>query len=312
MPKQKPKRVSKRPSKPPRRYTPTSRPAPAVMSTPAASSWMVTPHPQSGIHQGIHQQSPILRVQPTEPNGAMVQQLERRIQELENSLNSSHHSTNPHHMPHDGEQPRANYIASYALPLHTTLDREVAAKISDGEFIPMTAITPNPNPDHKKSESKPLTVTAWARGYIRLMSHQIHHNLASAQDMLVHMDNVLALAQDRHQWTTYDADFRRQQVNAGYTYAHTRIELYSKAIARSQPFRPTQHPPSRRPGGALPPAGYCYKFHSQDQRCDTNPCPYSHKCPKCGSIHPQFACYRSKPQKPDQQDQEHKDKKSTK
>ena len=55
------------------------------------------------------------------------------------------------------------------------------------------------------------------------------------------MDNILGLVQDKHQWHVYDADFRRQQVNVGYSLAHTRVELYAKAVTRANHFRQQQH-----------------------------------------------------------------------
>ena len=304
MPKQKPKRASKRQARPPTRFTPSSS---SPTANPAASPCTVTP-----IHQSQHDtplpqpQSPYLRIQHTVNEGSLVRQLERRIQDLENSLSSPATQPTESNRVDDGK-PRSNFIASSALPLHMSIDKELASKASEGEYIPMQALSPHLDPDQKRADRRPLSVVGWTRGYIRLMSQLISTNTATAQDMLIHLDNVLTLAQDRHQWITYDAEFRRQQVNAGYSYSHTRVELYSKAVANQQPFRSNQttHPARR------PPPGYCFRYHTPEQRCELNPCPYLHKCPTCGAKHPLFACYRARAPKPDQHDDQ-KDKKSSK
>lgn len=269
---------------PPKRFTPSTGSGPMSPKTPATSSWEVTPiRPRRA--------TPLSRksVPEVRDNREYVRALEDRLSALENaSFNHPHQ-----HLP--GEyQPRAQVIASKSLPLYNSVGKEIQEGVENGEFIDMHSLTPSQatGQEGKKGGNKPLTPLAWARSFIRLSSELVRQDKADVQDLFIHMDNVLGLAEDKHKWDEYDTSFRAQQVNAGYSYGEMRVELYARAVTAKQPFRQNQFQ-QRRPfqGGQLP-LGSCYRFHTPNQRCEAVQCQYQHTCPICGGRHPRFLCAR--------------------
>ena len=175
-------------------------------------------------------------------------------------------------------------------PLYTTINQELTTKIRNGEFVDLKHLAPKRSyrMESNQRAERSLSLIPWARAFLRLTS-QMAEDGTNVQDMLVHMDTVLALAEDRHAWEGYDFDFRKQQVNANYSFAHTRVELYAKAVSRGQLFRaPQNNQPKPKSEFQL---GTCFKFHSPKQSCDNKNCPFLHKCPHCGGKHPQYRCF---------------------
>ena len=286
------RKPTRRQRRAPRRYTPTSagtstsapeaNDLPPVQHTPG-SSWRITP----GRAQASAGSRP----------GRAIRDLERRLEELENSISTPSQPAVETHRSPNGRQNLGEYvISSFALPLHASVEREAMEKILQGEYIDLGSINPTRQPDPRKTERGPLSITAWARAFIRMMSVLVEHDQVNPQDMLIHLDNVLALSQDRHQWESYDTEFRRQQVNAGYSFAQTRVELYAKAVTRAP--APRYQPPFQQArkfqlGTGFQP-GTCYRYHTPGQRCELQSCQYAHKCPHCGARHPQYMCYKTK------------------
>ena len=102
----------------------------------------------------------------------------------------------------------ARVIGVKALPLFTSIDK--ASKISQGDFLEMKWLAPKrPQPQESgqlKSEPR-LSLTAWTRAYLHLVSQLAHSGSVDVQDIWVHMDIVLALAEDRHTWESVDFEF---------------------------------------------------------------------------------------------------------
>ena len=292
----------------PARYTPSNARAtprqpdsPPCQQTPG-QAWRVTP----GANNASSDRRP----------GRTIRDLERRLAELENTLASPRGpiATSP---PISQDRPNGELTIGFlALPLHASVQRELMEKIGEGEFIDLADLNPARPLEPRRQDRASLSTIAWSRAYIRMMSVMLAQERADAQDLLIHMDNVLGLAQDKHQWDSYDADFRRQQVNAGYSFAHTRVELYAKAVTRANPFR--QQLPQQMPGRRLAnftssfQPGTCFRFHSPGQRCEVSNCQYAHKCPFCGARHPQYMCYRGKANQPQAKEPEKREEKTSK
>ena len=209
-----------------------------------------------------------------------------------------------------GEPP----IEARALPLHTSIDKESEDKLINGDFVDMKDISPKStrgnNSNTQSRSGKSQTIIGWSRGYLRLMSQLVKAGKADTQDLLIHMDTVLSLAEDRHMWESYDHDFRSQQRKARYSYANTRVELFAKAVTRQQqPFRsmsssrgfPKKPYAQGRQTETLQP-GMCYNFHLKDNYCEDPNCTFSHTC-RCGGTHPQYRCFNNRPR----QDRERKE-----
>ena len=288
----------------PKRFTPST-PSTRGMSAVGTSPWQVTP---------VVQPSPVLRVS----QAREVQDLQARVAELEASL-SQVKSPEPHRletMPvrqaNSEYQQHSKVIGSQALPLYTSLDQEHADQISRGEFVDLKIIARKSHPSFAalKADQMRLPITSWSRMYLRLMSQAIKSGNADPQDLIIHMDTVLALAEEKHQWEQYDSEFRKQSVNAGYTFGHTRVELYARAVTRPQPFR-TQRPMVRRRDQQIP-LGACFLYHSQDKRCNIPNCSFSHNCHRCGGKHPQYLCGQNRGYRQESETAEPKEKKAKK
>ena len=282
--------------RPPTRYTPSQ----ALQVTPSTSSWEVTPMrpttsrvtPVSHLGQDLQQDPPI----------SYVRSLEERVKLLE--------SASPVSIPvetlqsgefQSSQPPAGSLIGTPSLPLYTALSKEIQDKVAKGEYVDLTSLTPTSHPptDPRRPSPKFLNPVSWARAYMRLSSELIRQGKADPQSLLIHMDNVLGLAEGKHSWLDYDSSFRAQLVNAGYSFAHMRVELYAKAVSSPRPFRPqnnNQH--KRQISSSQVPIGFCYKYHLPNQRCEATPCPYSHTCPTCGARHPMYICSKNKPQRP--------------
>ena len=271
----------------PRRFTPST----STPSTPATSSWVVTPareerraRAESPVERRARAVSPVVGNQESE----LVQSLQERVADLEASLAQA--SSSPGYQS-DGQGEFVR-MGSEALPLFTSLDLESAHRLENGEFLDFRSTARKSL--QSRTDNRPLGIMAWSRTYLRVMSHMMEKGMASPQAMMVHMDTVLGLAEQNHQWDQYDTEFRRQMVNAGYSHAQNRVELYAKAVMRphQQPFRGGRTP-WRRDNASGIPLGSCYLFHSPAQRCNIQGCTYSHKCPHCGGRHPMYNCNRA-------------------
>ena len=225
-----------------------------------------------------------------------VQQLEQRLSALE-SMTPMSNTASPQNIPTQGEcHVMNNVIASHSLPLYASLPRATQEGIERGEFIELSALAPSSAPpqDGKKFPKKPMSPLSWARAYIRLASEMVRQGKAEPQDLFIHMDNVLGLAEERHKWEEYDRSFRSQQVNAPYSFAQMRVELYARAVTPKQFFRQTSNQGQRASNTHRLPMGSCFRFHTANQRCEAIQCQYSHNCPGCGGRHPRYLCTKER------------------
>ena len=293
-------RVRSRRRNPPRRFTPSAYNLPdgPGTRTPSTSAWEVTPM------RPTTRRDPSPVPDPREPEDYVpddyVQQLEQRLSALE-SMSPMGNSAPTQNTTTQGECPvtqnvMQNVISSHSLPLYASLPRDTQEGIERGEFIELGALAPSNVPTHdgKKLQKKPLTPLGWARAYIRLASEMVRQGKADSQDLLIHMDNVLGLAEERHKWEEYDRSFRSQQVNASYSFAQMRVELYAKAVTPRQLFRPGNNQGQRPSNAQRLPMGSCFRFHTANQRCEAVQCQYSHNCPGCGGRHPRYLCAKEK------------------
>ena len=100
-----------------------------------------------------------------------------------------------------------------ALPLYAGTPKDLCERIGNQEFVdmkklsPLSALSP--------SKDRPSSITSGGRSFLRFISEKARTDPSQVQDLLVHMDTVMALSEDRHQWKAYDQEFSRQQANVG-------------------------------------------------------------------------------------------------
>ena len=306
----------------PARYTPTTTqhtPLRRVLTevtspnanTPSTSRWVVTPQRapsaprEVSFEDRLSQLEGHLEGSMARPGSTVNDDLEARIQALEHSLQIDEPQPR---RGNNGESTVPSVIGTTSLPLYSSLPREVVDIIDKDEYVEMKRLVPG-QLSSSSSKDRPIPLTSWVRAYLRFMSQKVRSDPTAMQDLLVHMDTVVSLAEDRHQWESYDQEFRRQLHNVGYPYSQTRVELYYKALTR--PNRPQHLSNPRRQQGKLE-VGTCFRFHTPNQRCETTNCPYKHRCPSCNGRHPQYLCSSrrqgddqkkedKKPKTPDQQ-----------
>ena len=139
------------------------------------------------------------------------------------------------------------------------------------------------------------------------------------RSMLTYAQTIASLRRKNYDWAAYDRHFRSDRETSKESWATIRQDLlmqykneagqsrsYTSSRREQQPFRSS---PSKsfgqagRTGKKQPqsgdgnrvPFGYCFAYHSRDQRCTATPCEYLHVCPNCKGQHP---LYRPCPKNP--------------
>ena len=197
-------------------------------------------------------------------------------------------------------------MATKLLPLHTMIPRDVRKAISEGDYVDFHTLKPtfsakkdrateasNNRTGKDKSMADYMTPVQWARASLRHSSAIMMDHPEQAQALLVHMEQVLMVAEDGGDWQWYDKQFRLQKTMAPYGYDDSRLDLYSQAMAKPKPrqqlFRAKQD--------IRVPKGFCINYHVATKRCTANPCIYSHKCFECDKAHPAFLCGKQAPRR---------------
>ena len=127
--------------------------------------------------------------------------------------------------------------------------------------------------------------------------------------MICTLTRIKTMAEQGYNWIYYDREFRKDRaaMDNPYPWNAYREDLYLQAasvvfknnntqqmmnVANSVPVTQAKNVQSNVSARELVPKGYCYAFHSPNQRCSkNNECKYNHDCFKCRkSRHPAFRC----------------------
>ena len=111
-------------------------------------------------------------------------------------------------------------------------------------------------------------------------------------DLLTYGKFVKNLMAKGHNWVYYDSKFRRDREHSKCPWTVIRVDLKIEAAqfteVRKTPFR-NQRYPTKNENEKIP-FGYCFYFHSKNQRCDRANCKYKHECTLCSKRHPNYLC----------------------
>ena len=164
-----------------------------------------------------------------------------------------------------------------------------------------------------KKQRQIKNITQWSKAwdtyvavYVKKPSFLRHIN-----DLYTYSHQVKSMAEQGYNWIYYDHEFRKDRaaMDNPYPWNAYREDLYLQAASvvfrqqsnltgQQQALNQNNNKVNGQSGQAqasvreLIPKGYCYSFHSPQQRCSkNNECKYSHDCFKCKKArHPTFKC----------------------
>lgn len=165
------------------------------------------------------------------------------------------------------------YVDFFAL-IHPDID--------DSFSFSLTNIT-NPSLDLVPRKKRPLTEQEWGKAFDDFMAIYTKKFPAEIQDLITYGKFIKELMAAGHNWSYYDSKFRKDREFSLCKWTTIRIDLQITASLIKRHFPATPTPLSQRP-----PRGYCFKYHSRNERCQTVNCTWKHTCPRCGRNHPIF------------------------
>ena len=146
----------------------------------------------------------------------------------------------------------------------------------------------------KEPKRKVLTLEQWSDLFVKYMAIYMAKHPLEAIPILSHYQTVRTLHRKGGDWAEYDRAFRKRKALSQYPWAAVDQQAYAEALNKkeaspqktsntNQPFR-AQSPINKIP------YGFCRKFHTAKEGCDTAQCQWKHQCYQCQGIHKRSVC----------------------
>ena len=161
--------------------------------------------------------------------------------------------------------------------------------------------TGHPTLSFTPKRKRVITENEWAAAWDDFLAVYLVKYPQEISDLLTYGKQIKEMMRAGLNWRFYDRQFRVARESTRCSWAAVRVDLQLNAVLQanlSPPFR-QQHknyntntnPLQYRPTSRIPP-GFCYKYHTPAEYCNTNNCQYKHRCPKCDRKHPLYRnCY---------------------
>ena len=166
------------------------------------------------------------------------------------------------------------------------------------KYVDFTEILdPNTRKSKSKSKvSKALTLAQWTKTFNSYAAVYIRKFPQAAQALFSYSTFILELAENGHDWSTYDTLFRKERVGGKFPFNGLRQDLAFKAVAGKRTT--SMYHERKREGGPTAKHykyGFCTAFNNQDSYCASDShCRYRHRCTICEGAHPGYLHPRSK------------------
>lgn len=131
------------------------------------------------------------------------------------------------------------------------------------------------------NKPKILNEANWLRAFDEFMAVYLTGHPTETMSLLSYAKHIKAMMRNKDNWRYYDEQFRREREENKYSFATIRVDLMFQATKTdSQQTQETKN--------LSTPNGYCYKFHSENERCENRNCMYKHSCFRCHRKHPAY------------------------
>ena len=161
------------------------------------------------------------------------------------------------------------------------------------KYVDFTEILdPNTRKTKSKSKttSKALTLAQWTKAFNSYAAVYIRKFPQAAQALFSYSTFILELAENGHDWTTYDTLFRKERVGGKFPFNGLRQDLAFKAVAGKRPT--AGYHEKKQEGGSSAKHfryGFCTAFNNEDTYCASDShCKYRHRCNICEGSHPGY------------------------
>lgn len=200
-------------------------------------------------------------------------------------------------------------LFSGGLPLGSQIPEKIKELILNDKFVDfhdivnpdvpnaytMAMLGNNTSPElgFCRKKKRPLSETEWSSAWDEYMSVYVGKFPDKMNDLLTYGRSIKAMMSHKIDWNYYDTQFRKSREYSKCSWTAIRIDLQLAAST----FRNGNNSEARNKTGeqykksTRVPAGYCFKFHDRNQRCEARDCNYKHYCPDCKKPHPiYFGC----------------------
>ena len=159
--------------------------------------------------------------------------------------------------------------------------------ILDHSNQPHLNLTPN--------KKRTLSEREWSQAFDIFLAVYIQKYPNEITDLLSYSQHIKDLMRHNVNWQYYDRQFRLDREHSVCSWSNVRQDLELRAFRNNPKQSFSSNQPFRSAGSQskIPP-GYCFKYHKQGVRCETQNCRYKHQCPKCSRPHPTYLQCHSK------------------
>jgi hypothetical protein len=209
-------------------------------------------------------------------------------------------------------EPPPPSLQKFGLLVGQNVSKKNRKKILSGKYVEMYDLLPSSqfktgrlviNKDlelWKPYQKKLLTISEWNQAFAIYISIYVKKSttLLECQDliqqMLTYQHQINNLYRDGRDWDTYDRMYRADKEKVDHSFATIRQDLMLCSQMKDsapQSFRKNKQPFRPRPNLSNYPKGFCWKFNTQSEYCDSGKsCRFKHLCPTCQSRHPAYLC----------------------
>ena len=212
-------------------------------------------------------------------------------------------------------KPNPRPLRTTAAPLGHNIPHSIKLKIWQHKYVELADLINNAHrstdytldlttedgqPQFRLStrKKKPLTQNEWSQAFDIFIAIYIERYPQETPQILAYTQTIKDLMNNRANWVWYDTQFRTDREYTHCPWDEIRQDLELRAFRTSlssshedKPFRKheySQKKSNQSHNDDHVPTGYCFAYHSRNQRCTTSNCTFKHACPRCKGPHPAF------------------------
>ena len=228
--------------------------------------------------------------------------LDETINPLEEAVNS---------LLSRGETNNLNSSMTFDLPLGITLTEKVKDKIVNGQYVNLRSIVfpQDENDDiqielpvdgnctnirlvkgQTRKQNSQLSINQWNSAMHIYGAIYLPHHPNEIAQYFQYLEFIDKMARKSQGWYRYDETFRRAREFQKFSWDAVLVNPFISASLPNNTLNNFRNSRIANQNFSGTPVGYCFKYHRPNGSCNVGKCYFSHKCPKCGGLHPSSKC----------------------